>query len=130
MARRLPLSELRPTQLYLSSEKLAGMLEWFDVDDPNYEPLPVFEHDGAWYLSDGHTRAFATALAGAETIRVERDRTVLEEFDFDAYLTCIDWCAAAGVETVRDLHGRVVGPETYEREWVQRCQRFAERSDE
>ncbi|WP_247001812.1 histone acetyltransferase [Halosolutus gelatinilyticus] len=101
-------------------------MEWFDFDEPNYDPLPAFEYDGAWYLSDGHTRAFATALAGFETVRIERDATLHETFDFGAYLTCIDWCTDAGVETITDLHGRVVGPGTYEVRWIDRCQQLTE----
>lgn len=123
MPRRLPLSAVRPTQLYLSSAKLADVVEWFDFDDPDYDPLPAFEHDGEWYLADGHTRAFAAHLAGAETLRVERDETIREEYDFDVYLACIDWCAEASVETVRDLRGRVVEPESYETLWIERCER-------
>lgn len=126
MSRSLPLDDVRPTQLYLSSEKLAGVLEWFDFDDPNYGRLPAFEHDGEWYLSDGHTRAFAAVLAGEERLRIERDPAVREEYDFDVYLACIDWCAEAGVETVRDLRGRVVEPETFVAQWVERCQRIAD----
>jgi len=124
MARSLALEAVRPTQLYLSSEKLAGVLEWFDFDVPNYEPLPAFEHEGAWYLADGHTRAFAAALAGATTLRIEREASVRDEHDFEVYLACIDWCAEAGVETVRDLSGRVVGPETYQQRWIERCRAF------
>lgn len=129
MTRRLPLGAVRPTQLYLSSEKLAAVVDWFDFDDPNYEPLPAFEHEGAWYLADGHTRAFAAALAGAETLRIERDAEVREKYDFEVYLACIDWCGEAGVETVLDLAGRVVGPETYRRLWVDRCQGLDAGSD-
>ncbi|ELZ79060.1 histone acetyltransferase (plasmid) [Haloferax larsenii] len=124
MARQLPLPAVSPTQLYLSKPKLVEVLEWFDCDDPQYDPLPVFEHEGQWYLSDGHTRGFAAALAGEDTLCVERDETLREEFDFEAYLTCIDWCEEAGVQSIHDLHGRVVEQDTYERKWISRCQRL------
>ncbi|AGB16398.1 hypothetical protein Halru_1799 [Halovivax ruber XH-70] len=126
MTRRLPLPDVRPTQLYISSEKLEGVLDWFDFDEPNGDPLPAFEHEGTWYLSDGHTRAVAAVLAGAETLQIRRDEHVREEYDFDAYLTCIEWCDDAGVETVRDLIGRVVEPETFEERWSERCQSIHE----
>ncbi|WP_049927764.1 hypothetical protein [Halopiger goleimassiliensis] len=122
MARTLPIEDVRPTQLYLSSEKLAAVLDWFDCDDPNYGTVPAFEHDGEWYLSDGHTRAFAAFLAGSETLALERDAAVRTEYDFDVYRQCIEWCQSEGVETVADFAGRVVGPEAYERLWVERCQ--------
>lgn len=130
MPRRLPIDAVRPTQLYLSSEKLAGVLDWFEFDAPSYDPLPAFRYDGDWYLADGHTRAFAAALAGAETVRIERDRDVREAHDFEVYLACIEWCADAGVETIHDLHGRVVDPATYETQWIDRCQRISDRSDD
>ena len=122
MGRRVPLPNVRPTQLYLSREKLVGVLEWFDVDSPTYEPLPAFEHEGEWYLADGHTRAFAAALGGAETICLERDDEVRDLYDFDVYLKCIEWCRQEGVDTVHDLHGRVLEPDTYQRRWLDRCQ--------
>jgi len=121
MSRRLPLLEVRPTQLYLSSRKLARVVEWFDFDEPAYGPLPAFERDGEWYLADGHTRAFVADLAGEERLSVEREEALREEHDFEVYLACIGWCADAGVETVRDLRGRVVGPDTYEECWIERC---------
>ncbi|MFP9191494.1 histone acetyltransferase [Natronosalvus vescus] len=126
MSRCLRLEDVRPTQLYLSKEKLVAVLEWFDVDDPNYDSLPVFEHEGAWYFSDGHTRAFVAALAGADTIRIHRDERVREECDLEVYRTCIDWCADEGIETIHDLSGRVVEPETYEVCWIERCQRLGD----
>lgn len=122
MSRELPLEEVSPSQLYLSSEKLADVLAWFDVDDPEYGPLPVFEYDGEWYLSDGHTRGFAAYLAGEETLSVERDTAVREKYDFEVYRACISWCESAGVETVADFRGRIVEPDTFQEVWIDRCQ--------
>lgn len=126
MARELPLTTVRPSQLYLSDEKLAAVIDWFDFEDPEYDPLPMFEYQGDIYLSDGHTRAFAAYLSGAETLRVEHDETVREECDFEVYRACIDWCRSAGVETVPDLRGRIVGPETYQEDWIERCHAVTE----
>jgi hypothetical protein len=125
-SRRIDVEDLHPTQLYLSAAKLAAVLDDFETDGPDYGPLPAFEHDGEWYLSDGHTRAFAAYLGGAETIRIERDREVREVYDFDLYLTCIDWCREEGVRAVPDLAGRVLDHETFEEAWIGRCQRAAE----
>jgi hypothetical protein len=122
MARRLPLAEVRPTQLYLSGEKVATAAAWFDFDDPDYGTLPAFEYDGEWYLSDGHTRAFLAYLAGFDTLRVERDREVREVYDFEVYEAAIEWCTDEDVTAIGDLAGRVVEPETFEDLWVARCQ--------
>lgn len=121
MARTCSLDAVRPTQLYLSSEKLADVIEWFDFDDPNYGTLPVFEHDGECYLSDGHTRAFVAFLAGETRLRIERDESLREEYDFEVYRAAISWCADAGVDTVADLRGRIVEPETFRTVWLDRC---------
>lgn len=130
MTQRLPFEEVHPTQLYLSSQKLAEIFEWFDFDSPNYDPLPAFHYEGTWYLSDGHTRAFAAGLAGAETLRIEQDHDIREEHDFEVYLTCIKWCADADIETVYELRGRVVEPATYQTRWIDRCQSLDDYSDE
>ncbi len=129
-ARTLPIEDVRPTQLYLSAKKLRRVLEWFDFDEPNHGSLPAFEHDGRWYLSDGHTRAFAAYLAGAETLRIERDREIREAYDFGLYLECVDWCRDADVESVADLRGRVLEPETYEAQWLERCRRARSRPED
>jgi hypothetical protein len=130
MPRELPIEEVHPTQLYLSSEKLGSVAEWFDFDDPEYDPLPAFEHEGSWYLADGHTRAFVAYLAGAESLLVRRDEAVREECDFDLYLECIEWCEDAGVDSPADFSGRILGPETFQYRWVDRCSRAAGRTDE
>ena len=122
----LHLDEVRPSQLYLSSEKLADVTAWFDFDEPNYGTLPVFDYQGSWYLSDGHTRAFAAYLAGEETLAVERDESVREEYDFEVYRACISWCEKEGVETVPDLRGRIVGPDSFQERWIERCHRVGE----
>ncbi|MFT4889574.1 MAG: hypothetical protein ACI9YT_000484 [Halobacteriales archaeon] len=121
--RRVPVEDLRPTQLYLSAAKLASVLEEFAADDPG--PLSAFEHEDEWYLSDGHTRAFAAYLGGAESVRIERDHEVREAYDFDLYLTCIDWCREENVRSVPDLAGRVLDHETFEEQWIERCHRAA-----
>jgi len=124
--RRIGIEDLRPSQLYLSAAKLASVLDEFDDEGPDYGPLPAFEHEGEWYLSDGHTRAFAAYLVGADRVRIERDHEVREVYDFDLYLTCIDWCREADVRTVSDLAGRVLDHETFEEQWIERCRRAAE----
>jgi len=124
--RRIDIEDLRPSQLYLSAAKLASALDEFDEEGPDYGSLPAFEHEGEWYLSDGHTRAFAAYLVGADRVRIERDHEVREVYDFDLYLTCIDWCREADVRTVSDLAGRVLDHETFEEQWIERCRRAAE----
>ncbi|MFC6951419.1 hypothetical protein [Halorubellus litoreus] len=124
-----------PTQYCLSAAKLRGVLSWFDVDDPEYEALPVarVEHpaneglgaahaNDSWLLLDGHTRAVCALLAGERSLRV-RDATSDDDVDLAVYRTCRDWCRERGVNSVRDLVGETWSAERYEDEWLGRCER-------
>jgi hypothetical protein len=124
--RQLSIEDLHPSQLYLSAAKLASVLEAFD-DGPDPGPLPAFEYGGEWYLSDGHTRAFAAHLGGVEEVWIERDSEVREEYDFELYETCIEWCREAGIESVADLSGRVLPHAEFEDAWIERCRRVVDR---
>lgn len=44
-----------------------------DEADHEFGPLPVYESDGVRRLTDGHTRAFAASLTGAEAVSIEYD---------------------------------------------------------
>ena len=120
-------SDLRPSQLYISAEKLSAVLDRVDGPDHQFGPLPVYEFDGERYLTDGHTRVFTAYLMDADEVVVEYDEALPEKHDVALYRECIDWCAEAGVERVPDLVGRVLPPEAYEREWIERCHWAAER---
>lgn len=117
------IEEPQPSQLYLDGRKLAAVAEWFDFDEPNYEALPVVELDGGLVLTDGHTRAFAASLSGRDELRVRRDA---DDLPLDLYGRCVDWCVDEGITEVRDLVGRVVGPETFEERWIERCHAAAD----
>lgn len=137
MARTVPIDDVRPSQLYVSSAKLASVVGWFDFDDPNYGTLPILEcgdgdvpNDGDYFLTDGHTRAFVAYLSGVEELRIARDETEFDLTDRLLYRECLGWCAEANVTTVGDLAGRVLAPETFEEQWVGRCRRAAERLTE
>ncbi|WP_254543526.1 hypothetical protein [Halomarina pelagica] len=125
----VPVDAPRPSQLYLSSEKLVRALAWFDADEPSYDPLPAIRLEGVegWVLIDGHTRAFLAALSGATELRLREDD---DDHPRALYAECVGWCEAEGVTSVRDLFGRVVGPWTYEERWLARCRRAAERLEE
>lgn len=115
----LPLADPQPSQLYLNGRKVALACQWFDFDHPDYDPVPVREVGGEWVVLDGHTRAFLAALAGADALSVaETD----EDLPMDVYRECVRWCRDEGVTDVRDLLGRAVNADTFEAEWVARCE--------
>ena len=88
------LDELQPSQLFISSEKLARIESGHDAKrSDRLEPIPIKELDGQIILTDGHTRAFFAFLNGQREISVTWDE---DELDWDAYRICVDWCRKAG----------------------------------
>lgn len=138
--RDVPVEDCQPSQLFVDVEKLRGVLEWIDADDPSYDPLPVLrpDHlptgttppiDAPYVLADGHTRALAATLCGADELRVvdvPPDERV--DLDLDVYATCLAWCVDAGIGTPGDLVGRVVSSETHRTAWIERCRALDEHS--
>ncbi|WP_396610792.1 histone acetyltransferase [Haloferax sp. S1W] len=116
----IPVDEAQPSQLYLDAAKLQRAIEWFDFDDPTYEPIPVLTLDNELVLSDGHTRAFLAYLSGETALDVvpEPDR---EELSTDLYRECVNWCYEEDVTAIADFAGRVLNHDTFLDEWVSRC---------
>lgn len=124
MPRSLPICDPQPSQLYLNGRKLALATEWFDFDDPTYDPIPARQVDGEWVLLDGHTRAFLAVLSGADELEIVVNH---EDLPMAVYRECISWCKDERVTSVGDLCGRVLNPETFEERWIERCHRAADR---
>lgn len=113
---RLSLEDLRPSQLYISREKLhaLGLLPAPAL----FGPLPVIEIGDELVLTDGHTRALAHLLAGRTEVAARWDGDPL---DLAAYGVCLAWCRAEGVDAIADLRSRIVDPEAYRSLWLDRC---------
>ncbi len=110
---------VRPSQVYLDESKLRFVIDWFNFESPNYDPLPVRKLDGRWTLTEGHTRAFVAYLSRAEQLRVVGDT---DDISIPVYEQCVAWCENEGVTEIEDFAGRVVTNATFEEEWVERCQ--------
>jgi hypothetical protein len=125
----LPLTQIQPSQLYISAVKLARVNDWWQPPClESLTPIPVVRLVGGnrdcvgdIVATDGHTRAFAAYRAGFTEVPVIWDT---DDLDWRAYRICVDWCRAEGIRTVMDLAGRVVGPEDYQRLWLDRCRRM------
>ena len=115
----MKLSQIQPSQLYVSAAKLARVQAAVDPRGPaSLGPLPVVMLGDQVVLTDGHTRALAAFLAGLEEVPTCWDE---DELDWEAYRVCVRWCREAGVHSVADLAERVVDLEAYERLWRGRC---------
>lgn len=121
---RMTLDALQPSQLYISSAKLAQVVQALDAGEPSaHEPLPVKQLGGHTVLTDGHTRALAAFLRGEAEIVVAWDE---DDLDWEAYEICVRWCREEGIRGIGDLQGRVIGPAEYDELWLARCRRMHE----
>ena len=116
---RMKLKDLQPSQLFISTEKLAAVLQAFDPVD--MEPIPVKRLGEEIVMTDGHTRGFAAFLAGLDEVPVVWDE---DEMDWEAYEICVAWCKEADIRSVADLVGRVIGPADYQEKWLGRCRKM------
>ena len=116
---KMKLSEIQPSQLYISKKKLAKIKEKFNSKDlSTLELIPIKKIGKEIFYTDGHTRAFAAYQAGFKEIPVIWEN---EELDWELYKICIKWCKDAGIYSIADLSDRVVDQKDYEILWYKRC---------
>jgi hypothetical protein len=119
---RMRLDRIQPSQLYISTEKLAEVMKAFDSSSHrSLEPIPIKKQSGDTIFVDGHTRAFAAFLQDLSEVPVYWE---YEELDWEAYEICVKWCKDEGICTIADLKNRVVSKDDYENLWLNRCTRM------
>ena len=124
----VPIDQLTQSQLYISTEKLEAVRAWFDSDNlteslARMDPIPLKRMAGRLLMLDGHTRAAAAYLAGAEALPCAWEP---DEWDWAAYAADIDLCASEGITSVAALSRRIVSGEDYRVLWNERCDRLYE----
>lgn len=69
------ITDLHPTQLYLSEKKLQA-IQMLDqsAEIINVDPISVLAYGDRLLITDGHHRAYQALLAGRDTISAEFDR--------------------------------------------------------
>lgn len=115
----LSINQIRLSQLYISSEKLASVMNAFESgNEKELEPIPIKELDGDLVSTDGHTRLLAWYLHGYKEVECVWED---EEMDWDAYRICVQWCREEKLYTVAALKDRILDPEEYQILWLDRC---------
>ena len=124
----IDITEVQPSQLYISKSKLEKINEWFDPKDLSlFEPIPVKKLNGNIIFVDGHTRACAAYKAGLKELLVYFED---EDLDWEAYERCVDECKKQGINNISNLCNRIVGDEEYQKLWYGWCDRLHKELEE
>ena len=115
------ITDLHPTQLYLSEKKLQA-IQMLDqsVDIINVDPISVLAFGNRFLITDGHHRAYQALLAGRDTISAELDRDGGDEL-YDLYAQA---CEERKITSVLDLKHRILAQDEYEAKWYNWCDGF------
>ena len=115
------ITDLHPTQLYLSEKKLQA-IQMLDqsVDIINVDPISVLAFGDRFLITDGHHRAYQALLAGRDTISAEFDRDGGDEL----YHLYAQACEERKISSVLDLKYRILPQDEYEAKWYNWCDGF------
>ena len=115
------ITDLHPTQLYLSEKKLQA-IQMLDqsADIINVDPISVLAFGNRFLITDGHHRAYQALLAGRDTITAEFDRDGGDEL----YALYAKACEERKITTVLDLKHRILPQDEYEAKWYNWCDGF------
>lgn len=115
------ITDLHPTQLYLSEKKLHD-IQMLDqsAEIINVDPISVLAFGNRFLITDGHHRAYQALLAGRDTISAELDRDGGDEL-YDLYAQA---CEERKITSVLDLKHRILPQDEYEAKWYNWCDGF------
>ena len=115
------LTDLHPTQLYLSEKKLHD-IQMLDqsAEIINVDPISVLAFGDRLLITDGHHRAYQALLEGRDTISAEFDRDGGDAL----YALYAQVCEERKIDSVLDLKNRILPQDEYEAKWYNWCDGF------
>ena len=115
------ITDLHPTQLYLSEKKLQA-IQMLDQSEEiiNVDPISVLTFGNRFLITDGHHRAYQALLAGRDMISAEFDR----DGGDDLYALYAQACEERKITSVLDLKHRILPQDEYEAKWYNWCDGF------
>ena len=115
------ITDLHPTQLYLSEKKLQA-IQMLDqsAEIINVDPISVLAYGDRLLITDGHHRAYQALLAGRDTISAEFDRDGGDEL----YHLSAQVCEERKIYSVLDLKNHILPQDEYEAKWYNWCDGF------
>lgn len=118
---KVKLTDLHPTQLYLSEKKLHD-IQMLDQSEENInmDPISILAVGNRLLITDGHHRAYQALLAGQDTISAEFDQDGGDVL-YDLYAQA---CEERNIDSILDLKHRILPQEEYEAKWYNWCDGF------
>ena len=118
---KVKLTDLHPTQLYLSEKKLHD-IQMLDQSEENInmDPISILAVGNRLLITDGHNRAYQALLAGQDTISAEFDQDGGDVL-YDLYAQA---CEERKIDSILDLKHRILPQEEYEAKWYNWCDGF------
>ena len=115
---KVKLTDLHPTQLYLSEKKLQD-IQMLDqsAEIINVDPISVLAFGNRFLITDGHHRAYQALLAGRDTISAEFDRDGGDEL----YALYAQACEESKITSIQDLKHHILAQDEYEAKWYNWC---------
>ena len=118
---KVNITDLHPTQLYLSEKKLQDIqMICQSAEIINMDPISVLASGDRLLITDGHHRAYQALLAGQNTISAEWDKEGGDEL----YHLYAQVCDDRKIYSVLDLKNHILPEDEYEAKWYNWCDGF------
>lgn len=115
------ITDLHPTQLYLSEKKLQDIqMLYRSAENINVDPISILAVGNRLLITDGHHRAYQALLAGQDTISAEFDQDGGDAL----YALYAQACEERKIDSVWDFKNRILPQEEYEAKWYNWCDGF------
>ena len=118
---KIKITDLHPTQLYLSEKKLHD-IQMLDqsAEIINVDPISILAFGNCFLITNGHHRAYQALLAGRDTISAEFDKDGGDEL----YHLYAQACEERKIYSILDLKNRILPQDEYEAKWYNWCDGF------
>ena len=118
---KVKLTDLHPTQLYLSEKKLQDIQMLYQSEEIiNVDPISILAFGNRFLITDGHHRAYQALLVGRDTISAEFDKDGGDEI----YHLYAQACEESKITSILDLKHRILAQDEYEAKWYNWCDGF------
>ena len=118
---KVKLTDLHPTQLYLSEKKLQDIQVLYQsAEIINVDPISILTFGNRFLITDGHHRAYQALLTGQDTISAEFDKDGGDEI----YHLYAQACEERKIYSVWDLKHHILPQDEYAAKWYNWCDGF------